>query len=87
MNNQFVFFTTYEPRMKIWYHWNLFNLLVDFGSIVYNRVLVDKHQNFLKIVVRVIIIDQWNQLAHLYKIRLTVIYSRAFLVALTSGSL
>ena len=33
------------------------------GSIVYNRAIVYKHQNFLKVVVHVIIIDQCNQTA------------------------
>ena len=39
------------------------------GSIVYNRSIVDnrsivyKRQNFLKVVVNVIIIDQFNQTA------------------------
>ena len=34
-----------------------------FGSTVYNRVIVYKHQNFPKVVVHVIIIDQCNQTA------------------------
>ena len=34
-----------------------------FGSIVHNRAIVYKHQNFLKVVVHVIIIDQCNQTA------------------------
>ena len=49
-----------------------------FGSIVY------KHQDFLKVVVHMIIIDQWNQVARLYEIQVTVIYSRAILVTVTS---
>ena len=31
------------------------------ASVVYNRDKVHIHQNFLKFVVHVIIIDQWNQ--------------------------
>ena len=34
-----------------------------FGSIVYNRAIVYKRHNFLKVVVHVIIIDQCNQTA------------------------
>ena len=37
--------------------------------------MVYKRQNFLKIVVHVIIIDQWNQIARLYEIQITVIYN------------
>ena len=55
-----------------------------FGSIVYNRTKVYMHQNFLKVVVHVVIIDQWNKTASLYEIQVTVIYSRAILVTLTS---
>ena len=44
------------------------------------------HQNFLKVVVHVVIIDQWNKTAGLYEIQVTVIYSRAILVTLTSES-
>ena len=33
------------------------------GSIVYNRFIIYKRQNFLKVVVHVIIIDQCNQTA------------------------
>ena len=42
------------------------------------------HQTFLKVVVHVIIIDLWNQIARLYEIQVTIIYSRAILVAVTS---
>ena len=52
-----------------------------FGWIVYNRAIVFRHQNFLQLVVHVIIIDHWNQTEHLYKIQVTVIYSRAVLVS------
>ena len=37
-------------------------------------------------VVNVIIVDQWNQTTCLYEIQVTVIYSRASLVAMTSDS-
>ena len=39
-----------------------------FGSIVYSRAKVYIHQNFLKVIVHVIIIDQWNQAARMYEI-------------------
>ena len=42
------------------------------------------HQNFFTVFVNVIIIDQWNQTASLYEIQVTVIYSRAILVTVTS---
>ena len=48
-----------------------------FGSIVYNRTIVYKLQNFLKEAVHVIII--W-----LNEIQAMVIYSHAILVAVTS---
>ena len=51
-------------------------LLWCFGSIVYSRAIVYKRQNFLKVVVHVIIIDQ--------SIQATVIGSRIILVAVTS---
>ena len=51
-----------------------------FVSIVYNRANVYIQQNFLKVVVHVVIIVQWNQTAHLYEIQVTVIYSRTILV-------
>ena len=50
------------------------------GSIVYNRAWVRTHQIFRKNVVHVIIIDQWNKTARLYKIHETFIYSRAIIV-------
>ena len=56
------------------------NLVV---SIVYNSAKLYTHQNFLKVVVHVIISDQLNQTARLYEIQ-TVIYDRAILVAVTS---
>ena len=40
-----------------------------FGSIAYNRATVYNHQNFLKVVVHVIIIDQSNQTARETKSR------------------
>ena len=53
-------------------------------SIVYNRAKVYKHQNYLNVVVHVILIDKWNQTARLYEIQETVIYSRAVLFVLKS---
>ena len=38
----------------------------------------------IKVVVHVIINDQWNQTARLYEIQMTVIYSHTILVAVTS---
>ena len=48
------------------------------GSIVYNQTIVYTRQNFLQEIVHVNIIDQCNQT------EVTVIYSRAFLVAVMS---
>ena len=39
------------------------NLHLFLGSIVYNRAIGYKGRNFLKVVVHVIIIDQYNQSA------------------------
>ena len=55
---------------------------VVFGPIVYNRAIVHKRQNFLKVVVHVIIIDQCNQATS--EVQVTVSYSRAILVGVTS---
>ena len=56
-----------------------------FGSIVYNRAIVYKRQNFFMVIVIKIITDQCNQTARvLHEIQVTVIYSRAILVAVTS---
>ena len=55
-----------------------------FGSIVYNRSLINIHRYFLNVDVHVIIIEPWNQTAHLYEIQVTVIYSRAILVTVMS---
>ena len=52
---------------------------ISFWSIVYSRANVCIHQNF-----HVIIIDQWNQTARLYEIKVTFIYSRAILDTVTS---
>ena len=54
-----------------------------FGSIVCNRAILYKRQNILKVVVRKIIIDQWNQTALLYEIQVTGIYGRTILVVVT----
>ena len=64
----------------MWIEIFLVDFLPFFRSIVYNRSLVYVHQNFLKVVVHVIIIDQWNQTALLYEIH----DSRAILVTVTS---
>ena len=50
-----------------------------FQFAVNNRYILYIHQNFLEVVVPVIIIDQWNQTARLYEIQVTVIYSHAIL--------
>ena len=50
-----------------------------FKSIVYNQAKVYKRQTFLRVVFHVIFIDQ-----SLDKIQVTVIYSRAILVAVAS---
>ena len=55
-----------------------------FGSIVYNRAKVYIYQNFLKVIVHVMIIDQWNQTTCLYAVQGTVIYSHTILVAVMS---
>ena len=57
-----------------------------FRSTVYNRANVYIHQIFRKFVVHVIIIDQWFQTARFYEIQVTIIYSRARLVNVTSES-
>ena len=54
------------------------------GSTVYNQAIVYKRQNFHKVVVHAIVIDQRKQTDRFYKIQVTVIYSRAFFVAVTS---
>ena len=56
-----------------------------FWSIVYNRAKVYIHQTFSKVVVHVIIIDQWNQTARLYENQVTIIYSRAILITVMSA--
>ena len=55
-----------------------------FKSIVYNRAIVYKRQNFLIVIVHVMIIDQCNQNRALDEIPVMVIYSCAILVTLTS---
>ena len=42
------------------------------------------HQNSLKVVIHVIIIDQLNQTVRLFEIRVTAIFYRGILVAVTS---
>ena len=53
-------------------------------SIVYSKAIEYRRQNFLKVVVHVIIIDQCNQTARVYEIQVTVTDSRAILVGVTS---
>ena len=43
--------------------------------------------NFLKVVVCMIIINQWNQTARLYELQLKVIYSHAILVTVTQSAM
>ena len=72
----------YWPSKGNKYTWNSFQQFL--GRLFYNRAKVYMHQNFLKVVLHVIIIDQWNQTARLYEIQVMVIYSRAILAAVTS---
>ena len=55
-----------------------------FGHFFYNRAKMHIIQNFLKVVVHVIIIDQLKQTARLYEIRVhvTVLYSRTIIDSL-----
>ena len=47
------------------------------GAIVYNRAKVYMHQHFLKVVVHVIIIGQWNQTArYKYEMQVNVYFLR-----------
>ena len=55
-----------------------------FGSIVYNLAIVYKSQNFLKVVFHAIIIDRWKSKSALDEIQVTVLYRRAFLVAVSA---
>ena len=48
-----------------------------------NGAKVYVHQNFLNVVVHVIIIGQYNQTARFYEIQVTVFNSGAILIALT----
>ena len=54
------------------------------GLSVYIQATVNINQNFLKVVVHVIITDQWSQTKCLYEIQITVIYSSAILVTVMS---
>ena len=56
------------------------NITVTFGSTVYNQSKVYIHQNFLKVVVHVIIIDQWNQTALFYEIQVMIIQSNLIIL-------
>ena len=53
-----------------------------FGSIVYSQAKVHIHQNFLIVVVHVIIIDQWNQTTRLYEIQVKVIFFAVLFLSL-----
>ena len=64
--------------MSLWYRDTFF------GSIVYNRSIVYVQQIFLKVAVLLFINDLLNQTTRLYKIQVTVIYSRANLVAVVA---
>ena len=70
------------------YVWEAFVIQIEpfcaFGSIVQYQAMVYKRQNFHKVVVQLIIIDQWNQTARMYEIQVKVIYSRVILVSVTS---
>ena len=57
--------------------------VLGFWLIVYNRANVYIYQNFLKIDVHVIIIEQWNQTVRLYEIKGKIFYSRSNLVTVT----
>ena len=61
------------------YHLNDLIWFKHFWVIVYNRTVVYKRQNCLKVVVHVIIIDQWNQTARSYEILVTAIFAALFL--------
>ena len=66
----------------LWLCYFLGSFLHNFGSIACNRPTVCKRENFLKVVVCVIITDQCNQTGNV--IQVTVIYNRAVLVTVTS---
>ena len=61
---------------------HVFVMISHFRAIVYTRAKVYIHQNFFKEIL-VIIYDHSNKTARLYELLLTVIYSRAILVAVT----
>ena len=69
--------------------WIVFGLLISLLRVfwvdcLHIRAIVVKRQNFLIVVVLVIIIDHLNQTNHLYEVRAAVIDSRAILVAVMS---
>ena len=68
--------------MGLHYYRGFQNLV--FESIVYNRTIIYKRQNFLKVVPHKLINDQWNQTTCLYEIQVTVFHSRAIFVTVTS---
>ena len=55
--------------------------VLGFWLIVYNRAKVYIYQNFLKIDVHVIIIEQWNQTVRLYEIQV-MIFTAALILSL-----
>ena len=70
-DNTFIRNVFFHMSSHVWVDW-----------LLYNRAKVYIDQNFHKVVVRVINIDQWNQTALLYESQ--DIYSRASLVTVTS---
>ena len=53
-----------DPKRAVWSGSTVFRVhQAIIGSILYNRAIIYKRQNFLKIVIHVIIIDQCNQTA------------------------
>ena len=76
-------FYNISPQAKDFVLVKLFEALVSFGSTIYSRATLYKCQSFLKGVVLLLII--FNQCCTATnEIQVTVIYSRAILVAVTS---
>ena len=70
-----------EDRLVICFDW-LFT--IEPKKNYYSRAKEKLHQNFHKVVVHMIVIDQWNHIVRLYEIQVRVIYSCAILVAVMS---
>ena len=65
----------------------VFNRLTEWpflGRLFTNKPKYTFTKIFLKVVVHVIIIVQWNQTSRLYEIQVTIIYSHTSLVAVTA---